>query len=398
MKIAFYSDTVFTFGGVQRVLAEVAKSLAERHEVTILSLDRGADLQMYDYARSRVHFKYLDYPPLGGCQQVIRKVYSLMYKRVLPACDLTSSLYARSFFPEPYKRRLADAIQEGEYQVVIGVHAFLSLHLASIRERIPCRVIGWMHNSYEAFFEKDTAYLPRLKAFFRYAIPRLDDFVVLCQADEARYAREMRLHPKVIYNPLTVRPLPVDLTQRTVHHRMLAVGRFSHRHKGFDILLKAFALFVKRHPEWTLELVGEGPERPLYEQIIRENRMEGNVDLRPFTRQIEARYAAADFYVLSSRWEGLPLVLIEAMAHGLPIVASRLPVTEELLEGHGVGLLCPSEDITALAETLEQMVRDERWLDMRNTAREYAEQFTVPQVIRQWEALFPTDGPRGMDV
>jgi glycosyltransferase involved in cell wall biosynthesis len=134
-------------------------------------------------------------------------------------------------------------------------------------------------------------------------------------------------------------------------------------------------------------LVGEGPERPLYEQIIRENRMERNVDLRPFTRQIEARYAAADFYVLSSRWEGFGLVLIEAMAHGLPIVASRLPVTEELLEGRGVGLLCPSEDIQALAETLEQMVRDEHWLDMRKAAHEYGEQFTIPQVIRRWEAV-----------
>jgi hypothetical protein len=92
MKIAFYSDTVFTFGGVQRVLAEVAKSLAERHEVTILSLDRSTDLQMYDYALSRVHFKYLDYPPLGGPKQLLRKTYSLIYKRVLPACDLTSSL------------------------------------------------------------------------------------------------------------------------------------------------------------------------------------------------------------------------------------------------------------------------------------------------------------------
>jgi glycosyltransferase involved in cell wall biosynthesis len=126
--------------------------------------------------------------------------------------------------------------------------------------------------------------------------------------------------------------------------------------------------------------------------------MERNVDLRPFTRQIEARYAAADFYVLSSRWEGMPLVLVEAMAHGLPIVASRLPVTEELLEGHGVGLLCPSEDIQALADALEQMVRDEHWLDMKKAAHEYAQQFTVPQVIRQWEALFPTDGPRRMDV
>jgi glycosyltransferase involved in cell wall biosynthesis len=392
MKIAFYSDTVFTFGGVQRVLAEVAKGLAERHEVTILSLDRGTDLQMYDYARSHVHFKYLDYPPLGGPKQLIRKAYSLMYKHVLPACGLTSSLYARSFFPEPYKKRLDSAIQKGEYQVVIGVHAFLSLHLASIRERIPCRVIGWMHNSYEAFFEKDTDYLPRLKEFFRYAIPRLDDFVVLCQADAARYAHEMQLHPKVIYNPLTVKPLAVNLTQHTVHHRMLAVGRFSHRHKGFDILLKAFALFVKRHPEWTLELVGEGPERSLYEQIIRENKIEEHVDLRPFTRQIEAHYAAADFYVLSSRWEGFGLVLIEAMAHGLPVVASRLPVTEELLEGHDEAILFERENAEALAEAMERMIAGNHWLTLKEKAKRYAALFTIENKVKEWESLLAPKG------
>jgi glycosyltransferase involved in cell wall biosynthesis len=393
MRIAFYSDTVFTFGGVQRVLAEVAKGLAERHEVTILSLDRTADLQMYGYAQSGVRFVYLNYPKAEGPAQWIRKAYSLCYKRLLTHGRLTSALYARSFFPEPYKRQLAEAINRGGYDAVIGVHAFLSMHLASIRPRIHARTIGWMHNSYEAFFEKEHPYVPYLKDFFAYCMQRMDDCVVLCQADAMRYRAELGLQPKVIYNPLTLHPT-ADATSPggTIHHRILSVGRFSYRHKGFDILLKAFALLAKTHPEWTLELVGEGPERPLYDQIIQKEGIEGKVEIQPFTTQIGEHYRAADFYVLSSRWEGLPLVLMEAMAHGLPVVASRLPVTEELLEGHDEAILFERENAEALAEAMERMIAGNHWLTLKEKAKRYAALFTIENKVKEWESLLAPKG------
>lgn len=387
MKIAFYSDTVFSFGGVQRVLAEVAKELARRHEVTILSLDFDTDMQMYGYAQSNVQFYYLNYPSQPRLSRLWRRAYGGLYKYALPHNSLTHAGYAYTFFPQICKEILLRGILDGHFDVVIGVHCFLSMHLASIRQRIPGRVIGWMHNSFEAFFLKEQPYLPRLKDFFVYCMRQLDGCVVLCQADAERYQAELGLQPTVIYNPLTLVPTPDPSPVGTVHHRILSVGRFSPRHKGFDILLKAFARFSATHPEWRLQIVGDGPEKPLYEQIIKDYGIQGKVELLPFTSRIGERYVAADFYVLSSRWEGLPLVLMEAMAHGLPVVASSLPVTRELFRNQSMALLFPSEDVEALAKALAQMTDGNRWLSLKEAARQYAARFTVESIGQEWERI-----------
>lgn len=90
---------------------------------------------------------------------------------------------------------------------------------------------------------------------------KLDERVVLSHADAGCFFRKMNLCCEVIYNPLTV--LPKGRGKKE-YRRILAVGRFSFGHKGFDILIKAFSVFVKTHPDWTLEIVGEGPEEALY--------------------------------------------------------------------------------------------------------------------------------------
>ena len=89
---------------------------------------------------------------------------------------------------------------------------------------------------------------------------------------------------------------------------------------------------MKTHPDWTLEIVGEGPEEALYRSLINEYELEKNMALHPFTKEVQEYYAHSSIYVLSSRWEGFGLVMIEAMAHGLPVIASDLPITRELLK------------------------------------------------------------------
>lgn len=150
------------------------------------------------------------------------------------------------------------------------------------------------------------------------------------------FLSEMNLCCEVIYNPLTV--LPKGRGKKE-YRRILAVGRFSFGHKGFDILIKAFSVFVKTHPDWTLEIVGEGPEEALYRSLINEYELEKNMALHPFTKEVQEYYAHSSMYVLSSRWEGFGLVMIEAMAHGLPVIASDLPITRELLKDKDMAVL-----------------------------------------------------------
>lgn len=387
MKILFYCDTVFGYGGVERVLSVIAKAMAKDNDVTILSTDIRADIKMYGYCETNIKFEYITYPYIKGLEHICYKGYSYLYKKILPKCGITSEGYSKSFFLPTYKKDLTNKINSGRYDVVIGVHAYLSLHLASIRKQLNAKkVIGWMHNSYEALFTKENPYLPKLKHFFSHEMKKIDNIVVLSKADAKMFQKELGLKCDCIYNPLTLEPQGRASFE---NKRFIGVGRFAYKHKGFDILLKAFAQYCKRHDDgWTLELVGEGPEQQMYEEIIKENNIGDRVVISPFTNNIQKHYSGASVYVLSSRWEGQPLVLLEAMSHGLPIIASDIPVAKELLENKGTGLFFKNEDIDDLARKLEQIHDITTWNNVSNNAIMYSKHFDISNILYKWHNIY----------
>ena len=133
-----------------------------------------------------------------------------------------------------------------------------------------------------------------------------------------------------------------------------------------------------------LEIVGEGDEENIYRQLIAEHHLEQRVKICPFTNDIQRHYAGASVYVLSSRWEGQPLVLVEAMAHGLPIVSSDLPVAKELLEGRGCGIFFKCGDIDDMALALNRMASTTKWVEMSENALQTSSLFSVENIRQQW--------------
>lgn len=382
MKILFYADTVFGFGGVQRVLAVIAKALSEDNDVTILSTDTDENLSMYGYNQSDIRFDYISYNGKKNLEYFTCKAISCLYKKVLPKNKFTARLYSYSFFRPSYKHQLISKINSGNYDTVVGVHAFLSLYLASIRKRLNVKnVTAWMHNSYNALFDKENPYLPGLKSFFANEMRRMDGIVVLSKSDEQLFRDNLGLESVTIYNPLTLTPRG---RASVGYKKFLAIGRFSPKHKGFDLLIKAFAKFAQTNNDWTLEIVGEGEEEIIYRQLIIENKLEKRVKISPFTKDIQRHYAGASAYVLSSRWEGQPLVLVEAMAHGLPIVSSDLPVASELLEGRGCGMLFRCGDIDDMVMALSSMSSTTEWADMSENALKTSSLFKVDNIRQQW--------------
>ena len=177
-------------------------------------------------------------------------------------------------------------------------------------------------------------------------MPNLDKIIVLSKYDQERFLKELNIQTEVIYNPLTIEPKGKGSPE---HKKFLTIGRFSHLHKGFDILINAFALFAKQNQDWTLDIVGEGSEEEMLRSLISKHQLEKRVTIFPFTKNVEKHYESASVYVLSSRWEGFPLVLFEAMSYGLPILSSDIPIAKEILENKGVSTLFTSENINDLA-------------------------------------------------
>ena len=169
---------------------------------------------------------------------------------------------------------------------------------------------------------------------------------------------------------------------------VVAAGRLTTQ-KGFDLLIPAFAQVVERHPEWTLRICGDGPQRKALERQILEHELSNNVLLMGPVERLDLQMSRASMYVLSSRFEGLPMVMIEAMSLGLPIVSFDCPTGPgEVIEDGRSGILVPEEDVDALAKAMLDVVEHpERRKALGAGAAERAHDYALESIGPRWEAL-----------
>lgn len=386
-KICFIVDSIFSYGGVQRVTAVIAKELAKDYDVSIVTFDKPElqDRNLYGLKEANITRRFFSYPKIRNLKKYLCKAYSGLYLKLQPQCEWCSDLYAHSSYPSELRNALLEELKQGNYDVIIGVHAPLAARLATIKKHLPgVKCIGWLHNSYEALFGEDSHYYigAKRQRHYIYQFRKLDDVVVLCQDDANRCnTYDKHFAPTVIYNPLTLKQgVPSTGTSKS----FLTVGRFTPLHKGIDILIEAFNLFAQKNKEWKLDIVGEGTEEMTFRKLIERYKLEDRVTIHPFTNNIQKHYSEAQVYVLSSRWEGMPLVLVEAMSHGLPIVTSDLPVSKEILGDFG--MYFRNGDIEDLAQRLEDATHIE-WEAKSKEALEIAKRFDIKNIISQWKKL-----------
>lgn len=389
-KICFLVDSIFSIGGVQRVTAVIAKELAKTYDVTIVTFDdpKAKDLSLYELHEATINYRFFTYPQIGSYYNKICKAYSGFYQKYRPQSRWASNLYARSSFPAPLRKALTKELRGGHYDVIIGVHAPLASRLATMKRDLPqTKCIGWIHNSFEALFSDGFIYIGSVrKRHYVFQFRKLDHTIVLCKHDAETYTQyDSAFIPTAIYNPLTLKP---GASSMGTTKSFLAVGRFSRQHKGFDLLIEAFHLFSQKNQEWTLDIVGEGVEEELYRTLIKKYNLEDRVTIHPFTNHIQDYYSKAQVYVLSSRWEGFGLVLVEAMAHGLPVVSSDLPTSKEIMGDFG--LYFKNGDVTDLAERLEEATHID-WSKKSQEAFDIAKRFDINTIISRWKELIEND-------
>ena len=381
-KICFLVDSIFSIGGVQRVTAVIAKKLAKDYDVTIVTFDDPStkDTTLYDLKEADIHYRFFQFPQSNHLKWKCSKVYSALYRKILPQNELTSEWYSHSSFLSEKRNALATELKAGKFDVIVGDHATLAVRLATCKPQFGhAKLIGWIHNSYQALFGEGSRYCigPELQKYYEYQLAKLDYTIVLSQYDAQQY----HFPTTVIYNPLTL--TPGDLFSGT-SKKFLAIGRFSRLHKGFDLLIQAFHLFAEKNKEWTLDIVGEGVEEELYKKMIAEYGLEKRITIHPFTNHVQSYYSNAQVYVLSSRWEGFGLVLVEAMAHGLSIVSSDLPTSKEIMGNFG--LYYENGNVDELAQRLEDATHLD-WKEKSKEALEIAKRFDLSSIIPQWKQL-----------
>jgi glycosyltransferase involved in cell wall biosynthesis len=229
---------------------------------------------------------------------------------------------------------------------------------------------------------------PHLRKVLPNYYRQLDALTTLTQSDLDDWTRALGAgSTRLVRIPNSLTPLTGGLADPS-SQVVVTVGRLTGP-KGFDLAIRAFEQVVREHPEWSLRIYGSGPQSQRLRRMVLERELYNNVLLMGRTERVGDELAKASIFLLSSRSEGLPMVIIEAMSKGLAVVSTDCGGPGEIIDHGHDGLLVPNGDVDALAGALLQVIRDE---DERRrlgaAALQKARRYDGDVVGRAWNELF----------
>jgi glycosyltransferase involved in cell wall biosynthesis len=344
-------------GGTERVVNVVANHWARQRGwlVTIVTLETPGTPPYYAFD-PRVTIRRLGLPPgrrpkLSAAWQVVRRVAVLRRALREAAPDIVISFLTRT-----------------NIMAVLATRGMGMPVIVSERNNPELQAFGPVWNWLRA----------RL-------YPRAFCLVTMTEGALGFFPPEMRERGRVIPNPVD---LPANWRERRGGNVLAAVGRLVPQ-KGFDLLLQAFAEIAPRFSGWTLVIWGEGEERARLERQRDSLGLRDRVRFPGVSERPGVWVETADAFVLSSRYEGWGIVLLEAMAAGLPVVSFDCEWGPRDMVEDGVdGLLVPREDVTALARALAAVLGDPTLrARLGTTARASAQRFTPDKVAARWDEV-----------
>lgn len=361
MRLVYLLTSADAKAGTERTFADQTRAMSERgHEVGVISVYRREE-PGFDYGPVTAMRYVTDDPgPSGAPSLVIPQEWD-------------------DQFSADVDRALLDHLAGCDADIVITSTPALTVY-ALLGLPAHVRIVQEEHRPSLA---RGVTAIPLLRHG-----PSVDAVVSLTQRDAtwlgAQWGdRAPRI--EVIPNALPDTGRPISGRRQKV---IMGAGRLV-RSKGFADLIRAFAVVAPEFPEWRLRIFGDGPEAPALRRLVRTLAVVDQVDLMPPTTDIEREWARASIGALASRYEGLPLVLLEARGAHLPLVAYDCETGPREIIEHGTdGYLVPVGDIAAFADSLRPLMADDRLRDrMGDAAPENLRRFAPAAVARQWEDL-----------
>ena len=377
MKILYCLPSLYHSGGMERILTEKANWLVEHgYDVDILTTDQNNRAPFFKLS-DKINLIHLDINFSEHYNANPLKKYFLHYKR----------LYE-------YKSQLQKIAQQNAYDIIVSLCGKEIEFLTSLRCK--AKKVAELHfsqNFKSQFIESNhEGALYRIigkwltRSFVR-STKNLDALVVLTKDDMQQWLKTNKnIHQ--IYNFI---PTSNEYSQRThtINKRCVAVGRLDAQ-KGFDLLIKSWQQVVKAAPNWKLEIFGIGEWKDKLSKEISDSGLDGKVILRGQSNNIGEELGKSDVFILSSRYEGFPMVLLEALKAGLPIVAYDCKTgPKEIVEDGQNGYLIPNGDVDEMANTIIRLTEHPEHLEtFGSRSLEICDKFEKESIMQQWDKLF----------
>ncbi|EFH3485520.1 glycosyltransferase family 4 protein [Escherichia coli] len=354
LRVCFIIADVTWTGGIERVLSRLALSIPDDNiDLEILSLYRTYKDTYYTFP-DNVKIKYLNdnYQYKGRPGSFTRLVQ-----------HLRTSIKLREF------------LNSCNYDIIV-VHTFPLAFINFFTEKRS----KWVVVEHVKYYYYNIL-LRRIRSFI---YDKYDAIVLLTDKDVT--------HFKNANNNVYVIPNPLSFSQTKKANlnsvRIISVGRLE-KQKGFDMLLKAFSYISYKYPEWQLDIFGKGNEEENLRKLISKLNLK-NVNLMGTSKNIHQEYLSSAFYVMSSRYEGFPMVLLEAMASGLPCISFNCETgPADIIIDNENGFLIEHFDVVQLSKAMEKLIKDEYLrTKMGNAAFERADEFSLEKITLKWKELF----------
>ena len=373
-RIAYCIPSLDHSGGMERVLTTKANYLAENlgYDVNIIITDnKGAK----------------PYFPLSDKIKVIQLDINIDNLWQYP---IWKRLYLYHQKMKEYKRRLDICLRHLRTDITISLLRREINFLSDIKDG--SAKVGEIHFGRYKYREANFSFLPNLtnkwisKRWMKQLdnkVKKLDRFVVLTHEDAEYWENLSNLI--VIPNPITIEQ---NILSICTEKKAIAVGRFTYQ-KGFDLLVQAWKEVHKSHPEWILNIYGGGDKDSINKEIDHMG-LKHIINCYDAVNNITDKYQESSIFILSSRYEGLPLVLMEAMSIGLPPVSFACPCgPRDIIHNREDGILCENGNIQELAIGICSLIEDENLRkQLGKNAAINIQRYKLDNIMEQWDRLF----------
>lgn len=371
MKIVYCHCSLYNPGGMERVLLNKVRWLAAAgHEIIVVTTDQQNRPPFYELPQGVQLIDLGINYSLDNFEPLYKRIPSYLCKRRM------------------HRRKLTELLMREHPDITISLYPSESSFIPEIKDGSK-KILELHFNRYFRLqYGRNglTGLIDRYRSRKDVKIARkFDSFVVLTEEDKAYWGNMPNI--SVIPNAALPMPLKSDCTAK----RVIAVGRLDYQ-KGFDRLIDAWELVKKDKASegWRLDIYGQGEWHDMLEEMIQSKGLSDSTKLNVPTDEIAEEYAKSSILAMTSHYEGFPMVMIEAMSAGLPVVTFDYKCGPRDIITDGVdGLVIPDGDLNAFATALlELMADDNRRKQMGAAARMVVDRYSEERVMLQWTSLF----------
>ncbi|HAT4202274.1 TPA: glycosyltransferase family 4 protein [Clostridium perfringens] len=389
MNICFVTDNVFSLGGVQRVVSVLANELVKKHNVDILCISNRNEInrKLYELDENINVIIDTDIFKKNILEKIVGKIGKIINERSsLLNNDSMVKILRNIYFPRSVRKKAIKRLNSKNYDVIIGVEGIFSILLGIISEDLNSKLIGWQHNSYDAYFNTYKRYYWKQDILFKNYLKKLDKYVVLTDFDRDEVNNKFEINSVRIYNPLSFNSKEKS---NLMEKNILFVGRLVEEQKGLDLLIETFNVVNKFNKEWILHIVGDGPDLTKLENLISEFELNNYVFIHPFTDNIQKYYLNSTIFLSTSRWEGFGLVITEAMECGVPVIAFDNSGPREIINKNKInGILVEKNNTIKMANEIINLINDKSYiLELSKNSIIRANDYSVKSIAKEWEGL-----------